>query len=170
VVSKVVNAATFDLTPLVAAPGNSDGVPSDGQDVSVTFDGLPANLLYNSDGQINFQVPDLGSKTSASLVVTVDGVSSAATTVLLAPACPLSSVTAILNQDNSVNAAASSAPAGSILQIFATGIPPTATVSVQIADRKNLVPLYAGPVRRCPAFQQVNVRCPANWPPPPLNS
>ena len=47
-------------------------------------------------------------------------------------------------EDNSLNAAATGAKAGSILQIFATGIPSTATVSVQIADQKDLVPVYAG--------------------------
>ena len=55
---------------------------------------------------------------------------------------------------------ANGAKAGSILQIFATGIPPTATVSVQIADRKDLVPLYAGPAPTVPGVQQVNVAVP----------
>jgi uncharacterized protein (TIGR03437 family) len=132
-----------------------------GKNVSATFDGSPANLLYTSDSQINLQVPDLGSKTSANLVVTVDGTSSSALTVPLAPAWPSVFANGILNQD-SLNAAATGAKAGSILQIFATGIPPTATVSVQIADRKDLVPLYAGPAPTVPGVQQVNIAVPGD--------
>jgi uncharacterized protein (TIGR03437 family) len=162
-VSKVVNAATFDATPLVVGSlGTLMGTHLSGKSVSVTFDGMPANLLYTSDTQINFQVPDLGPKTSTSLVVTVDGTSSAATTVLLSPAWPSVFSNGILNQDNSVNAAANGAKAGSILQIFATGIPLNATVSVQIADRKNLIPLYAGQAPTVPGVQQVNVAVPGD--------
>jgi uncharacterized protein (TIGR03437 family) len=163
VVSKVVNAATFDATPLVAGSlGTLMGSHLMGKIVSVTFDGVAANLLYNSDSQINFQVPDLGSKASASLVVTADGISSVPMTVLLAPAWPSVFHGGILNQDNSVNAAANGAAAGTILQIFATGIPATATVSVQIADRKDLVPVYAGPAPTVPGVQQVNVAVPSD--------
>jgi uncharacterized protein (TIGR03437 family) len=161
VVSKVVNAATFDATPLVAGSlGTVMGSHLAGKNVSVAFDGNPASLLYTSDNQINLQVPDLGSKTSANLVVTVDGISSTGLIVPLAPAWPSVFSNGILNQDNSANKAGSGAKAGSILQIFATGIPATATVSVQIANRKDLVPLYAGPAPTVPGVQQVNVAVP----------
>jgi len=162
VVSKVVNAATFDATPLVAGSlGTVMGSHLSGQNVAVTFDGSPANLLYTSDSQINLQVPlTLGAKTSASMIVTVDGVSSTPVTVTLAPAWPSVFANGILNQDNSVNSAGSAAPPGSILQIFATGIPAGATVSVQIAGRSGLVPLYAGPAPTVPGVQQVNVAVP----------
>ena len=59
-----------------------------------------------------------------------------------------------------MNAAENGATAGSILQIFLTGIPPAATVAVQIADRKDLVPVYAGPAPTVPGVQQVNVAVP----------
>ena len=89
-VSKVVNAATFGVTPLVAGSlGTLMGSNLAGKNVAVTFDGLPATLLYTGASQINLQVPaGLAAKTSASLVVTVDGVSSAPQTVVLAPAWP----------------------------------------------------------------------------------
>src|ERR1039457_2306280 len=78
VVSQVLNAATLQVAPLV--PGSLAtlmGSHLSGKSVAVTFDGTPATLIYSSDTQINLQVPSsLGSKTSASLVVTVDGVSS----------------------------------------------------------------------------------------------
>ncbi len=160
-VTKVVNAATFDATPLVSGSlGTVMGSHLSGKSVSVTFDGNAATLLYTSDSQINLQVPDLGSKTTASMVVTVDGTSSTPLTVPLAPAWPSVFSNGILNQDNSVNGAAAGAKDGSILQIFATGIPAGATVSVQIAGEKNLVPLYAGPAPTVPGVQQVNVAVP----------
>lgn len=166
VVSKVVNAATFDTTPLVPGSlGTLMGSHLAGKNVAVTFDGSPATLLYNSDSQINLQLPvGLGTKTSASMVVTVDGTSSTPTMVALAPAWPSVFANGILNQDNSVNAAAAGAPGGSILQIFATGIPAGATVSAQIANRKELVPLYAGPAPTVPGVQQVNVAVPGDLP------
>ena len=162
VVSKVVNAATFDATPLVAGSlGTVMGSHLSGTNVAVTFDGSPANLLYTSDGQINLQLPlGLGSKTSSSMVVTVDGSSSAPFTVALAPAWPSIFANGILNQDDSVNGPGAGAPSGSILQIFLTGIPAGATVSAQIAGHNGLVPLYAGPAPTVPGVQQVNVAVP----------
>jgi uncharacterized protein (TIGR03437 family) len=161
VVNKVVNAATFDATPLVGGSlGTLMGSHLAGKNVAVTFDGSPATLLYTSDSQINLQVPDLGSKSSASMMVTVDGTNSVPVTVPLSPAWPAVFSNGVLNQDNSVNAAAAGAKDGSILQIFATGIPAAASVSVQIAGRKDLVPLYAGPAPTVPGVQQINVAVP----------
>ena len=85
---------------------------------------------------------------------------SAPQTVILAPAWPAVFAHGVLNQDNSVNAADAGAGSGSIVQIYATGIPDGATVSVQIGDRKELVPLYAGPAPTVPGVQQVNVAVP----------
>jgi len=163
-VSKVVNAATFEATPLVAGSlGTLMGSHLSGKSVTVTFDGLPASLLYTSDTQINFQVPaGLGSKTSATLVVTADGSSSAPVVVALAPAWPSIFANGVLNQDSTVNSTANGAAAGTILQVFATGIPGSATVSVQIADRKDLIPLYAGDAPTLTGVQQVNVAIPGD--------
>ena len=86
----------------------------------------------------------LGAKTSASVVVTVDGVSSAPVMAPLTAAWPAVFPHGVLNQDNSENTYSSVAKSGDILQIFATGIPKLATVSAQIADRKDLIPVYAG--------------------------
>jgi uncharacterized protein (TIGR03437 family) len=131
-----------------------------GKAVSVTFDGLAAKLLYTSDTQINLQVPEgLASKSSASLVVTVDGSASAPQTVMLAPAWPAIFAHGVLNQDNRENTAASPTAAGAWLQIFATGIPPGALVSAKIGNRDGLV-RYAGPAPTVPGVQQVNVELP----------
>ena len=51
-----------------------------------------------------------------------------------------------------------------MLQIYATGIASGATVSVQIGDRKELIPLYAGSAPTVPGVQQVNVTVPTDLP------
>jgi len=161
-VSRVVNAATFDATPLVAGSlGTVMGSNLAGKSVSVTFDGLAADLMYTGASQINLRVPPgLAGKNSATMVVTVDGVASAPQTVILAPAWPTIFSGGVLNQDYSVNGSGSGAASGSIIQVYATGIPDSATVSVQIGNRKDLVPLYAGPAPTVPGVQQVNVAVP----------
>jgi uncharacterized protein (TIGR03437 family) len=169
-VSKVVNAATLQATPLVSGSlATVFGANLLGKAVAVTFDGAAASLLYTSATQINLQVPaGLGSKTSAAMVVTVDGASSASTTVALSPAWPAIFAHGVLNQDNTENTPQSGAAPGSILQIFATGIPPGAAVTVQIGDPSgggsggfsNLTPLYAGAAPTVPGVQQVNVAVP----------
>jgi uncharacterized protein (TIGR03437 family) len=162
-VTSVVNAATFTSTPLVAGSlATVMGSNLNGKAVSVTFDSLAARLLYNSDTQINLQVPEgLASKSSASLVVTVDGSASAPQTVMLAPAWPAIFAHGVLDQDNHENTAASPAAAGAWLQIFATGIPPGAVVSAKIGNRDGLV-RYAGPAPTVPGVQQVNLELPAD--------
>jgi uncharacterized protein (TIGR03437 family) len=161
-VSKVVNAATFDSTPLVAGSlGTVMGSNLSGKNVAVTFDGVAATLLYTGASQINLQVPaSLAGKTSTSMIVTVDGAASAPQTVILSPAWPSIFANGVENQDYSVNGSGSPAPSGSILSIYATGIPDSATVSVQIGDRKDLVPLYAGPAPTLTGVQQINVALP----------
>lgn len=165
-VSRIVNAATLNSTPLVAGSlGTVMGTNLSGKSVTVTFDGAAANLLYVSATQINLQVPaGLAGKNSSSMVVTVDGVSSAAQTVILAPAWPAIFAGGVLNQDYSANTAGSGAPAGSYISIWATGIPDGATVSVQMGNRQNLVPAYAGAAPDVPGVQQVNVAVPIDMP------
>jgi len=162
-VTSVVNAASLLVVPLV--PGSLATVMGSnlaGKVVTVTFDGTPATLLYNSATQINLQVPASlsPSKTSASLVVTVDGVSSSAVTVALAPAGPAIFTGGVFNQDWSPNAPVSPAKAGSWLQIFATGIPASAQVTVQIGGQGGLSLSYAGPAPGITGVQQINALVP----------
>lgn len=167
-VTSVVNAASLLVTPL--APGSLGtvmGTNLAGKSVSVTFNGTPATLLYTSATQINLQVPAslIPSQTPASLVVTVDGVSSTAFAVALAPAGPAIFNPGVLNQDNGLNAPASAAKAGTVLQIFATGIPAGALVSAQIGGQGGLTPVYAGPAPGLTGVQQVNVAVPGGLAP-----
>jgi len=161
-IAKIVNAATFDPTPLVPGSlGTVMGSNLSGKSVAVTFDGTSANLLYVAATQINLQVPAaLAGKNSSTMVVTVDGSSSAPQTVVLAAAWPAIFSNGVLNQDYSVNANGSGAAAGSYVSIWTTGIPDGATVSVQIAGRQGLVPAYAGGAPDVPGVQQVNVEVP----------
>jgi hypothetical protein len=80
VVTGVTNAANFLLGPLV--PGSLatiKGTNLSGNSVSVSFDGTAVKVLFFNSGQINLQVPAaLAGKTSAQMVVTVNGVASRA--------------------------------------------------------------------------------------------
>ncbi|HWQ52921.1 MAG TPA: hypothetical protein VN442_04500 [Bryobacteraceae bacterium] len=170
-VNSVTNAANFLNGPVVAGSlATVMGTNLAGAKVAVTFDGLPARLLFNNATQINLQVPaDLAGKTSSSMVVTVDGLASTPTTVALATASPAVFSTGILNQDNSVNGASSPAAPGSVIQIFLTGLPAPQrwfdlAVSVKIHDRDNLVPAYAGAAPGLDGVQQVNVAIPGDLP------
>lgn len=170
-VAAVTNAANFLNGPVVAGSlATVMGTNLAGTSVAVTFDGLPARLIFNNATQINLQVPaGLMGRTSASMVVTVDGVSSTPVTVALSAASPAVFANGILNQDNSVNGASSPASPGSVIQIFLTGLPAPqrwfdVAVSVKIHDRDNLVPAYAGEAPGLDGVQQVNVTIPGDLP------
>ncbi|MEO8368898.1 MAG: hypothetical protein ABI806_06855 [Candidatus Solibacter sp.] len=162
VISKVLNGATLEAAPLI--PGSITtlmGTHLTGKNVAVTFDGIPARLFYTGETQINLLVPpSLGSKTSVSMVATVDGESSASTMVPVAAAWPAVFAHGVLNQNGSENLPQVAAKSGDVLQIFATGIPQSATVAVQFGDRKGFVPVYAGEAPGIPGVQQVNVAVP----------
>lgn len=163
-ISQIVNAATSKNTPLV--PGSVailTGSHLSGANLSLTVAGQAAQIVFASDTQIIFVVPGaVISQGSASVVVTAAGVSSAPATVIMAPAYPAIFPNAVLNPDYTSNSAANPAAAGSYFQIWAAGIPDGASVTAQIGNRMNLVPLYAGAAPGLPGLQQVNVAVPAD--------
>jgi len=163
-VASVTDAADFHPGPVV--PGSLASVFGSnlsGQNVAVTFDGTAAHLLYTGATQINLQIPAaLTGHASTQMVVTVDGSSSAPVTVQLTAIAPALFTPGILNQDNSVNSASHPAAAGSVLQIFGTGMPDSGgTVLVTIGSHASLVPLYAGAAPGLSGIQQVNVTVPS---------
>ncbi len=165
VIAALVNAATFREGPV--APGSLAtlfGSRLAGASVSVTFDGSAARLLFVSAGQINLLVPpDLSGRSAAELVVTVDGVSSAPARVALAPVAP--GIFGILNEDNRINGPAAPALTGSVVQIFATGLPDEGRgAMVRIHDREITTPRYAGPAPGLIGVQQLNAEVPADLP------
>jgi uncharacterized protein (TIGR03437 family) len=159
-----VNAATFAAGPLV--PGSLatlSGTKLSGNNVTVTFDGLPAQILFDGSTQVNVLVPAaLSSKTSAQLVVTVDGNASPPLNVNLASFAPGIFQNGILNQDNSVNSANRPAAPGSVIQIFATGLSGNGVITAKIGDRVIAQPYYAGPASALTGVQQVNLIVPSD--------
>lgn len=162
------NAAALAPGPLVAGSlGTLKGTNLGGKSVAVTFDGISATLLYDDAGQIDFQVPGvLTAKNSSQMVVTVDGVSSLPQTVPLMPLAPAIFPGAVLNQDSTVNSRNNAATAGTVLQIFATGLisPGNGVVTAKIHDRDDLIPLFADAAPGLIGVQQVNVVIPADLP------
>jgi uncharacterized protein (TIGR03437 family) len=171
-VTSITNAATFQPGPLVAGSlATVKGLNFATSNVTVTFDGLTAPLLYTSATQINLQVPpSIVAKTQSQVVVTVNGNASAPQTVQLAPAAP--GVFGVLNQDSSVNAAGAPARSGQIVQIFATGLISSVSGPVVVnilgqgqTQGQSLTPVYAGVAPGLTGVQQVNVALPVGLPP-----
>jgi uncharacterized protein (TIGR03437 family) len=165
-VRAVANAA--DGTILTVSPGSLASVFGSrfgGSTVAVTFDGLPARVLFVNDTQVNVQVPAaLQGKTSARIIVSSDGNASAPYQVDVVNAAPAIFPGAVLNQDFAVNTEAQPATSGSVLQIFGTGLPATGVITARVHDRVISVLEYAGDAPGLPGVQQVNVRIPADLP------
>jgi len=164
-ITALTNAATFLTGPV--APGSLAtlfGSRLAGGSVSVAFDGVAARLLYVSASQINLQVPaELSGRSSAEVVVTVDGIRSAPYRLALAEVAP--GIFGILNQDNTVNGPGAPALPGSVVQIFATGLPADGRgASVRIHDREITAPLYWGPAPGLAGVQQINAVVPEDLP------
>ena len=116
----------------------------------VTFDGIPAPLIYASSGQINAIVPyEIAGRVTTNVIVQRNGLVSAALQLRVsdsAPAIFSASQTgngqgAILNFNSAVNSSANPAAKGSVIQIFATGegalLPQVATGSVTSSTGPN---------------------------------
>ncbi len=161
-IKSAVNGATFQAGPL--APGSIAtlmGSGFSGQNLSVAFNGTPAQVLFSNATQINLVVPaSLGTATTAQVIVTVDGVASAPLTVNLGFA-PGIFQNGILNQDNTLNNTQQPAAPGSVIQIFATGLSGSGTISATIGSEIVARPYYAGPAPGLAGVQQVNLILPS---------
>jgi uncharacterized protein (TIGR03437 family) len=162
IVASIVNAATFAAGSL--APGSIAtlmGSSFSGGTLAVTFDGLPAQVLFGNDTQINVLVPSaLQSKTSTQMVVQANGVASAPQTVTLAPFAPGIFQNAVLNQDYSVNAPNQPAQPGTVIQIFATGLSGIGLITARIGNEVINQPYYAGAAPGLAGVQQVDLIVP----------
>jgi uncharacterized protein (TIGR03437 family) len=129
----------------------------------VTFDGLDAQVLFANNTQINLLVPaGLGAKTSAQVVVTVDGTASAPLTASLAPFAPGIFANGVLNQDYSLNSSKQPAALGSVIQIYATGLSGTGVITAKIGTEAIAQPYYGGPAPGFPGLQQVDLILPSD--------
>jgi uncharacterized protein (TIGR03437 family) len=164
VISAVTDAADFHPGPV--APGSLATVWGSnlaGQNVTVTFNEMPAKLLYTGAKQINLQIPPgLSGQSSVQMVVTADSASSAPFTVALRGVAPAIFTPGVLNQDNTLNSPANPAPLGTILQIFLTGMPDSGAIATVTIQNRSLVPLYAGAAPGLLGLEQVNVAVPAD--------
>lgn len=167
-VTEVVHGATFAAGPVArGALVTLRGTNLNGNNVSVTFDGRLARILFSNSEQINLQVPaDLPGNT-AQVVVTVNGTASAAKTVNVTAAAPGIFTPGILNQDSSVNSPTNPANAGSFVQIYATGLlaaDGSGIVDAKLHDLVLTTLPYAGPAPGLPGVQQVNLQIPQYFP------
>ena len=136
-----------------------------GKSVSASFDGAPATILFSNAGQINVLVPaSLSGKSTAQLVVTVDGLSSKPASVNVAAFSPAIFSGAVLNQNWTPNDVNHGAKPGSIIQIFATGLSGAGTITGHIHDRDIPLPYYAGPAPGLEGVQQIDLTVPADLP------
>jgi uncharacterized protein (TIGR03437 family) len=162
-VETVVNGATFAAGAV--APGSMatlGGTQLSGKTVTVAFDGLSAQVLFVNDTQINLIVPaGLGAKTSAQVVVTVDGTPSAPLTASLTPFAPGIFANGVLNQDSSLNSSKQPAALGSIIQIYATGLSGTGVITAKIGTLAVAQPYYGGPAPGIPGMQQIDLILPS---------
>src|SRR5205823_5516198 len=100
-VTLVANAANGNVVTLV--PGSFASVYGTGlagNNVSVSFDGAAASLVYTSASQINVLVPvNLAGKSSAMMLVSVDGRNGTPMNVNLVSSAPAIFSSGVLNQD-----------------------------------------------------------------------
>lgn len=163
-VQSLVNGATFATGAV--APGSMatiGGTQLTGKTVSVTFDGLDAPVLFSNATQINVIVPSgLGAKTSAQVVVTVDGTASAPLNASLAPFAPGIFSDGVLNQNYSLNSSKDPAALGSIIQIYATGLSGSGVITAKIGSQVVTKPYYGGPAPGIPGMQQIDLVLPTD--------
>ena len=116
----------------ITASASALPLPMSIADTSVTINGVPAPLWYESPGQINAQVPWEIPAGPAAVVVRTLGALSAAAQIAVQPAAPglftdAAGDSAALNADGSGNSAETPAAAGSVISVFFTGQGPVDT-------------------------------------------
>jgi uncharacterized protein (TIGR03437 family) len=166
IVQAVVNAASY-VEPVVPDSFIAIfGRNFSGKNVTVTFNGQPAQIVYNGDTQINVLAPALptGQNSTANVIVSVGGFASNTFIADTSAYAPGVFNPGILNQDNTINSQAQPAALGSEIQVFLTGLtlPVTVPVTVEIGNQSGLPTLYAGGVATIPGLDQVNVIVPAS--------
>ena len=137
-------------------------------DTSVLINGVRAPLLYVSPGQINAQVPSQTVTGTATVAVETSGVLTPSVSIKVAAAAPeifMAGATRLLvfDQDGSVNTAANSAAAGSIVTIYLTGQGALVSPSASIGNVPAQI-AYAGATPGTVGVAQMNLKVPALQP------
>lgn len=133
-------------------------LPSSTQDVQVMIGGSPATVLYTGPTQINVQAPlQFAQSYNSQLEVVLPSRTFTVGTVVFAPAPGLFTTdgvhAAALNQDGSLNSTSNPAQKGSIVSLFATGVPApacgqsgtVATEAVTLDQEVNKLQVFDGP-------------------------
>jgi uncharacterized protein (TIGR03437 family) len=164
------------IAPSVPLPGSLGGV-------SVLVNGVAAPVLYENSGQVNFQMPWETQAGPATVVVSTNGLASAAVNITVQAAAPGIFVqgthAAALNSDYSLNSSSSPTKAGGTILAYLTGAgavsnqPPdgvgagfdplssvTSTVSATIGGQSAVVS-FAGLAPGFVGLWQVNVVVPS---------
>jgi uncharacterized protein (TIGR03437 family) len=105
------------------------GFPSELAGVQVTFNGTPGPLLYVQDGQINAIAPwSLTAGQNVDVCVSYNASPTNCITRTAVNAHPgvfmFNGSTLVVNQDGSINSASHTAPTGSVVTFYATGLGP----------------------------------------------
>jgi uncharacterized protein (TIGR03437 family) len=147
------------------APGSRAlvrGAAFAGGPVTVTFDGLPATVISRSASELDIRLPEsLGLRPTAQMIVTVGELRSEPITVNIELVAAAIFPGGVINADGKVNSPADAAPAGSAIQIFATGL--GGMITVRIHDR-DVVPFWSGLLPQYPGVYQANAFIPDDLP------
>jgi uncharacterized protein (TIGR03437 family) len=91
-----------------------------GPAAEVSFDGIPAPILYAAESQINLLAPyEIAGRTRTNVQISTDAGSSQSLALQVVPVHP--NIFVILNSDGTVNSPQNSAPQGSVITILVSG-------------------------------------------------
>jgi uncharacterized protein (TIGR03437 family) len=144
------NMGPATLTPYVV--GSNGALATTVAGTQVTFDGIPAPLIYTRNTLVSVMVPyEITGRVSTAMVVTYNGASSAPLQLRVVDSAPgIYTVTqtgtgqgAILNQNGSLNSSSNPEAVGNYIQIFGTGEGQTSPQGVDGAILPNRLPLPA---------------------------
>jgi uncharacterized protein (TIGR03437 family) len=177
VVTAVVNAASYLNGVAAGAFETIYGVNlASGQSagVQVLLNGSVLPLLYASDTQINFYVPQSTPQGSAALTVVTPSGAKATASVDVVPVQPGIFPGGVLHAGTSVSALTSPVHAGDYIEIYCTGLGPTAAVGgfqetvlapIVFIGATPVQPVYSGLSPGSVGLYQVNVQVPAGLAP-----
>jgi uncharacterized protein (TIGR03437 family) len=127
---------------VAASPDNSGAYPTSLGGVQVIIGGIPAPLLYVSEGQINAVTPvGLTAPGETHIQIVRDKVATPAFRAVVMPGLPFvfhaADGNAVVNADGTVNSIDNPAKIGSVVSVWATGTRPLKGVDGRIATAAN---------------------------------
>jgi uncharacterized protein (TIGR03437 family) len=167
-INAIVSAANLQRSEISAGSLATLFGQSFGSEPSVTFDGIPARILFANSNQINLLVPsELGTRPQARVVAVSGPFLSPAVNATLQTFAPHIFPNAVLKADSTFPNARNPANTGSVLQVFATGLLDAngqGFITAHIHDRRIARPDFAGAAPGLFGVQQVNFAIPADLP------